>query len=388
MEQLYIDNTMPQQALGAAPADLLRESLETLVTTHPPQESYDPETCIGLIAGPTGVAYALLCLSARHPDLRIQGHNLVHWAGKYVEGDRGTLVLQDGCCGFVAEVLALDAVRACVTKDRRCVTALLAHMPRLLEPASGEGADKFPAEMIYGRAGMLYMLRAVRHWVPDSADLLEEPIARLARRILDKDDDGKGHWVWNGDRYFGAPHGDIGTLAQIVLCVPTLAPELAGLLEELLDLQSDEGNWIHTAKALEAGEAAVRVQFCHGAPGFVFALQSLRPHYPDFAERFDKAIHKGREVTWAKGVLKKEPSLCHGVLGNALSLEKGSRRSHFLALATPDAVAETRARDATLFKPANYGLENSALLGYWPSAAWAWSMCEDEEPRMLFFNDV
>jgi len=143
-------------------------------------------------------------------------------------------------------------------------------------------------------------------------------VKQLTRRILDKDDDGKGHWLWNGARYFGAPHGDIGTLAQIILCVPSLAPELTGLLEELLALQNSEGNWVHTAKALDAGEAAVRVQYCHGAPGYVFALQSLRPHYPEFAGRFDKAIEKGREVTWAKGILKKEPSLCHGVLGNAL----------------------------------------------------------------------
>ncbi|KAJ6443953.1 abscisic acid ABA receptor [Purpureocillium lavendulum] len=388
MEQLFIDNTMPQQALKAAPADFLRESLEKIVTLHPPEGTYDPETCIGLLAGPTGVAYSLLALSARHPDLRVQGHDLRHWAGKYVEGDRGTLTLEDGCCGIVAEVLALDAVRACVTEDRRHVTALLAHMPRLLEPASEEGGDKFPAEMIYGRAGMLYMLRAVRHWVPDCADMLEEPMRQLSQRIMVKDDDGKGHWLWHGSRYFGAPHGDIGTLAQIVLCVPSLAPKFTGLLEELLALQNEEGNWIHTSKALEAGEAAVRVQYCHGAPGYIFALQSLRPHYPEYSERFDKAIARGREVTWTKGVLKKEPSLCHGVLGNALALEMGSRRSHFLALATPDAVAKTRALDAELFKPANYGLENSALLGYWPSAAWAWSVCEDEEPRMMLFNDI
>ncbi len=95
-------------------------------------------------------------------------------------------------------------------------------------------------------------------------------------------------------------------------------PKLAGRLEELLDLQTPEGNWIHTAPALEAGEAATRVQFCHGAPGYIFALRALRPYYPQFQGRFDQAIDKGREVTWTKGILKKEPSLCHGLFGNAL----------------------------------------------------------------------
>jgi lantibiotic modifying enzyme len=260
----------------------------------------------------------MLQLFARHPDFELLGHDLMYWSRQYVHGNRGSHVLEDGNCGMSSECIAIDVMRACVTKDRRYVMALLEHMPRLLAIADEETGDKFPAEMIVGRAGMLHMFRMVRHWVPDCADLIEDRMRQLARRIVDKDDDGKGTWMFRNTRYFGAPHGDIGTVVQILLCDPSHAHELAALVEELLDLQTPEGNWIRSAKELDEGKQATLVQYCHGAPGFVYALQSLRPFYPELGERIDRAIERAREVTWEKGLLKKEPSLCHGILGNAL----------------------------------------------------------------------
>ncbi len=41
-----------------------------------------------------------------------------------------------------------------------------------------------------------------------------------------------------------------------------------------------------------------------------------------------------------------------------------------------------------MFSPSNYGFDLSAFLGYWPSAAWTWSVYEEDEPRMLLFNDL
>lgn len=70
------------------------------------------------------------------------------------------------------------------------------------------------------------------------------------------------------------------------------------------------------------------------------------------------------------------------------SLPKGPKREHFLALATPDAVENMKRQDPTLFKAHNYGAALSVLLGYWPSAAWAWSVYEEDEPRMILFNDI
>lgn len=57
-------------------------------------------------------------------------------------------------------------------------------------------------------------------------------------------------------------------------------------------------------------------------------------------------------------------------------------------MATPEAVEASRKADATMFEPAHYGTELSVMMGYWPSAAWTWSVCEEEEPSLILFNDV
>ncbi len=140
MEQSFIANDMPQRTLEASPADLFRSSLEEIIKSYPPEDKYGPDSCLGLLAGPTGVAYLFLQLSARHPGFQLQGHDLLHWAQCYAKGDRGTLALVDGECGVLAEGVSLDAVRACITKERRYVTALLENMPRILEPAAAGAA--------------------------------------------------------------------------------------------------------------------------------------------------------------------------------------------------------------------------------------------------------
>jgi hypothetical protein len=77
------------------------------------------------------------------------------------------------------------------------------------------------------------------------------------------------------------------------------------------------------------------IQFCHGAPGFMISLLAIRPYFePALQARIDSAVQRGRKLTWNKGLLTKEPNVCHGITGNALALE-ASDRDHFLSLATP-----------------------------------------------------
>lgn len=314
MEQLFIPNTMSPCALKAAPADLVSTSLDEMLDKLPPKDKYNAGELGGLMYGPTGAAYLLLQMSARHPSLRPRGHELLFWARKYLDGDRGVLVLRDGRGGILSEKLAFAAVRACVSKELSHVCTMLDDIPPFLEPATTNDGERFSAEWIYGRAGVLYMLRMVRHWVADSASLLDAPIHELAQRTMAMDDDGQGHWLYQGTRCFGAAHGDVGIITQIVLSAPCMASRLTGTLRELLDLQTPEGNWMQTSQAQGPGQ----VQFCHGAPGFIYALQALRPHFADLEDRIDRAIERGRKMIWTKGLLIKEPSLCHGLFGNGL----------------------------------------------------------------------
>ncbi|KAH6894090.1 hypothetical protein B0T10DRAFT_398770 [Thelonectria olida] len=387
-EQRYISNNLPPQTLGTPPKEILPYTLQLVLRHAPPRSSYNERELGGLFTGYTGLAYLFLQLSALYPDLQVSGHDLLYWAGEYLVGDRGHLSLEKGRCGIGSEKLCFQAMRACVTKNKEHVIDFLSNMPRLLGPYATPQDDPFPSEIPNGRAGTLYLLRMVKHWVPEYASLVQSPLQRLAERILATDDDGRGNWEWHGKRYFGAGHGDIGIITQVVLSCPALAPRLSSRLEKLLDLQTPDGNWPTSVRALKEGRSPVLVQWCHGAPGFIYSLLSLLPYFPELHEQIDTAVHKGRELIWRHGLLTKEPSLCHGIFGNALVLPQGPRREHFLALATANAVDKVKRHDPNLFTPAAYGKKSAVLMNYLPSAAWTWAVCEQETPPLIMYNDV
>ncbi|EFY93057.1 LanC-like protein 1 [Metarhizium acridum CQMa 102] len=306
---------MPLQPLTADTTALLGQSLEDIVQQNPPLDKYE-DNLAGLLAGHTALAYLFLRTAQEHAGLQVRGHGCRYWAERYMAGDRGAQEIQDKNCGLACEKLAFEAVRACVTGSERDVAAFLDNIPGLAAPTR-HGSDKaFPSEMLYGRAAVLYMLRMVRRFVPSSAGPVDQAIGSICQRILDTRDGSKGDWLWHGKRYYGAAHGDVGVITQVVLSDPSLAPRLAARLGELLDLQTEGGNWPATDEEREGADR--RVQFCHGAPGFIFALQSLRPFYPVLRERIDEAVAKGRRAIWARGLLVKEPCLCHGLFGNGL----------------------------------------------------------------------
>lgn len=284
----------------------------------PPRHSYSDRHLGGLFTGYTGIAYLFLRLSESYPELKVSGHHLRTWANRYLAGDRGKLTLERGNCGIGCEKLSYEAVRACVTKEQDHLIQFVANIPRLLGPYATPQDDPFPSEIPYGRAGALYLLRMVKHYLPQYAMILESPMRRLEQKILETDDDGRGNWEWHGKRYFGAAHGDIGIVTQLVLSNPLLAPQLSTRLAKLIELQMSDGNWPSSARSLKEGRSASLVQWCHGAPGFIYSLLSLRPHFPQLHEQIDEAVKKGQDLVWRHGLLVKEPSLCHGIFGNAL----------------------------------------------------------------------
>jgi hypothetical protein len=71
-------------------------------------------------------------------------------------------------------------------------------------------------------------------------------------------------------------------------------------------------NWPPVARPRPGGDA-VRVQWCHGAPGIVSTLGDLLP--PELALG-------GGELTWRAGPVRKGPGLCHGTAGNGFAFLK------------------------------------------------------------------
>ncbi|KAK4238060.1 hypothetical protein C8A03DRAFT_33961 [Achaetomium macrosporum] len=378
MDQRHLVTDAPHLTPGDTDR-YLEAALEDIVANYPPRSRYAHEALHGLWSGPTGVAHLLLQVSSLRPDLTISGKPAEHWAHRYlVPGSRGhNLRLGSHGCGIGDEKLAYEAVRCAASKDLADVRQFISSVSQVME------VEEYPDEMLYGRAGTLYLLRMVRHAVPGSNELVDPAIAEISNTILNRGP----RWQWHGRRYLGAVHGDIGIITQLVLTSPSLAPRVQPILERLLTMQLPDGNWPSSEESGPSGKGLV--QFCHGAPGFVLSLLALRPHFPrDLRDRIDAAVRRGRQCIWTQGLLKKEPSLCHGIFGNALALAPGPEREHFLAIATPENVGRMKSADSTLFERADYGRSYSTTSSYAPSAAWAWLVGRQEEPRMLAYSDI
>lgn len=310
---LCLPNAFPEPlALPSQPPSLLHHALSHLVRASPPQTSHHSALRLsGVASGPTALAYLFLHLSAAHPSLTIAGHPAHHWAESYLRGSRGSTALKHGNCGITSEELSYAAVKACLSKNAPDLEVFIRFLDPVLDPST---SATFPSELLRGRAGALYLIRAVRHFVPSSAPRLETPASAISRRLLDAGDDGAGNWRFHGKHYLGAAHGDLGILTQLVLTTPSLAPELRPRLEALLAAQFESGNW---PSSVENG-ADKLVQWCHGAAGFVVSLVAVREYFPQLGVDIDTAVERARECIWKRGLLRKEPSLCHGILGNGL----------------------------------------------------------------------
>jgi Lanthionine synthetase C-like protein len=239
----------------------------------------------------------------------------------------------------MAETLAHLAVSAATTRDLVHVRKFVSYVPSLLKASSRGSCD-----WLSGRAGTLYLLRVMRFFVPSAVDLVDPAIRSLTKTILRMGEAAGWEWPWYGKNYLGVAHGAVGIVTQLALsCDVAMQAEteasredvwrpIRKILEGLLDGQLADGNW--APRLGSPTEDDELVQFCHGAPGFVVSFCALmdRGLFPEL-ERMDDAVEEGRDAIWERGLLVKEPCLCHGITGNALAL-CGEQREHFLAYTT------------------------------------------------------
>ncbi|OAR04800.1 hypothetical protein LLEC1_03246 [Akanthomyces lecanii] len=385
-ELRYMPNDQPLRTLSKSPRELFQAALSAFLEQTPVPDSLEEGQLMGIFLGFTGIPYMFLQLSRLHPDVRVNGESLRQLAERYMKiGPDAPKLEQDIECGLISEKLSREALVACLSGEEKDVERFIASTAGAA--SSTLEADKPLAdEMLYGRAGVLFLSRLVGHWVPESRAKLDPQMKAVAARIMEANNHGQDSWVWADKKFLGAVHGDIGIITQLVLCFPELAPKLEPHLLRLLSLQFNDGNW---PKFVGQGETASDIaQFCHGAPGFVISLQALRPYYPHLSATLERAIAKGIEITWTKGLLRKEPALCHGILGNALALPRGEKRDHFLALVEPQAIEEMKKKDPNAFGTANYGMKYCIPMSYPMSSVWVWGVCEQERPPFFAFNDV
>ncbi|KAI1336906.1 hypothetical protein F5Y15DRAFT_190560 [Xylariaceae sp. FL0016] len=362
----------------ASPSHEMLASLARIRASNPPVHTCSTGWSFsGLYAGPTSVAYLFYRLSQIYDvDTEFEHQKLLEWAEEYL-----TLGVRQQKrdptpkhCGIGDETLSHVALSAVVADDTGLAQKLCAYATAINSPTD-DGSN----EWLYGRAGYLYLLRLCRTAFSQSSHhatlaLLDRTIEATVERILKV----AQPWVWHGKEYLGAAHGTIGIICQVVLSTPAAAPKLQQTLSDLLDRQYQSGNF---PSSLPTGPDRL-VQFCHGSPGFVLSLRSLLPHFPDLQRKMQDAITAAQSDIWKRGLLTKEPCLCHGIAGNALALDDPEQFAHMLAFMGSEALEH-------YFDHSVRNSEGASLYTGEAGRAWVWAVADQSLSRgCIGYNDL
>jgi len=350
----------------------LQASLNRLITEYPPHH-VPPGG--GLYYGPISVAYLFYALHKIYPDMLLDEYALNTWSAAYIEQAQASIKQYKGPspskCGVSDDIMSLLALYAVTAKDPDTVRELCDFAAVTIEPDASN-------EWLHGRAGFLYLLRLVRGAFTDNREITEL-IEDTTDEVIDNIMASSRPWKWHSKAYVGAVHGAVGIITQIVLTDPSWAPKLEAELGALLSYQYESGNF---PSSLPPGRDKL-VQFCHGATGVVSSLLSIKKYFPNQEERIDRVIEKGRACIWERGLLTKEPCLCHGISGNALALD-GPQFEHFLTYTTGHEI-KSLAKDGMLEKSD----DPSALWCGEAGRAWTWAVADKGlEKRFLGYNDI
>jgi Lanthionine synthetase C-like protein len=362
------------------PADSHEELLASLTRINlynpPVQTCSTGWTFDGFYAGPTSIAYLFFRLHTIYPELMFKGQSLLDWSQAYLDvGAHCTnLKVDPSHCGIANEALARLTLQAVVEKEASLAQKLCSYSS-MINTMKKQGSD----EWLYGRAGYIYFLRLARssfdtgqdHWI---RSLIDNTIKKVVERIVAS----PLPWEWHGKAYLGAAHGSIGILTQIVLSTGA-DTRVEEVLSQLLEEQFSNGNFPSSLSS----RSDELVQFCHGSPGFVLSLTSLKPHFPSLQSKIHAAVTTAQEDVWKRGLLTKTPCLCHGIAGNALALD-GPRFHNFLTYITTEVLERNGGLDR-----AGRSDDFAGLFTGEAGRAWVWAIANKNlERTCIGFNDL
>jgi hypothetical protein len=208
----------------------------------------------------------------------------------------------------------------------------------------GEGRDEIAAlieatmdhptrEYMWGAPGTLaaalfmYREEGDARW----ADLYRRTAARLWSQLEWSGAEGCHYWTQDlyGQRsdFIDAVHGFVGTAAPLIQGRDLLDASAWEAWKDCIALTTRRNaecdgalvNW--RARIGSPRGQPMRMQYCHGAPGFIVCLGD----FP--GDTLDDLLLGGGEATWQAGPLTKGPGLCHGTGGNGYAFLKLYRRT-------------------------------------------------------------
>ncbi|XP_048522811.1 lanC-like protein 2 isoform X1 [Dendroctonus ponderosae] len=228
-----------------------------------------------------------------------------------------------GDCG----PLALGAIVSYKLDDQKIYNFCIRKLTAFIKVVKNSSSD-LPNEYLYGRAGFLYALLFVnRHVSP--APFSDAAITSIVSAMLHSGEKLAKHlkiekecplmFQWHDSQYLGAAHGVSGIIYLLLQARKYLTEaELTNLIKPTISflstLRFPTGNF---PSSLGPGKQDKYVQWCHGAPGFLY-MYCEAYRFQTFGDKhYIYAAEKCADVIWFRGILKKGYSLCHGVAGNA-----------------------------------------------------------------------
>ncbi|KAL8770510.1 MAG: hypothetical protein Q9209_003766 [Squamulea sp. 1 TL-2023] len=379
MVERYIQNDASKLLSEERPHEQLVQCLQKIIEAYPPRSNYSRHDLHGLYSGPTSIAYLFLHLARSHPALVVGGHHALSWCKAYMSpstrshGRHEAEVTVDKC-GVINEELAGCAVLAALTDDQEYSSILVHHSTTVAQP---HGSN----EWLYGRAGFLYLLRMVRQWT--SSAEIQEAMNACIKKVGDCIIQDGPPWRWHGKEYLGAVHGSVGIITQLTLSNPQYAahPKVTAALKDSLQYQDPGcGNF---PSSVESGRDSL-VQFCHGAPGFALSLPVIQQYFhAGIQATIEDSMTKARDCIWRRGLLTKEPNLCHGTTANALALNS-PQREHFMAYTTAEMIAKGKEEGWYVEGSDSYGLFCGEA-----GRAWGWAVMDlGKDMGIIGYSDV
>ncbi|XP_066155802.1 glutathione S-transferase LANCL1 [Euwallacea fornicatus] len=269
----------------------------------------------------TGTAGIGLLFLRKSPD---DVHNLRNIRKNYLQLEQLKNRRITFLCGD-AGPLAIATVISYKLEDRKIFDFCTRKLMAFVKVVNNISSD-LPNEYLYGRSGFLYALLYVNKHVspPAFSDTTIRSIItdilcvgeKLAKRLkIEKD--CPLMYEWHDSKYLGAAHGISGIIylllqARKYLTEEELTTIIKPTIAFISTLRFPTGNF---PSSLGPGRQDKYVQWCHGAPGFLYMYCEAYRTFGD--KHYLYLAEKCADVIWFRGILRKGYSLCHGVAGNA-----------------------------------------------------------------------
>ena len=182
-------------------------------------------------------------------------------------------------------------------------------------------------ELMWGSPGSMVVSARMLEWTGE--ERWRRAWKQCADALLERrEDDGLWTQRMFGQtlRFLGPVHGYVGNVqALLALAHAPLRRKLERSANEVLArtavVEKGLANWPPIDRPnLESLDGAIRVQWCHGAPGVLAAAA-------DYLD--EELLLAGAELTWRAGAHREErgSSICHGTAGNGYGLLKAFART-------------------------------------------------------------